>query len=59
MRSAIKTVGGVVVRRVGIMKTKGIALLLANRWIEEMGGMFLVEDNNQREWEVWVSNFYE
>lgn len=58
MRSAIKTVGGISVRRIGIMKTKGLALLVANRWIEEIGGAFLVEDNNEKEWEVWVSNFY-
>lgn len=45
--------------RIGIFENKEISLTLARRWVEEMGGSFLVEDNNQGLWEIWVTNYYD
>lgn len=54
-----KMIGDYWLTRIGVFESKEISLLIARRWVEEMGGSFVVEDNNQGLWEIWITNYYD
>lgn len=59
MRRAKKKIGEHWLTRIGYFEKKEVALSVARRWVEEMGGSFLVEDDNVGFWEVWITNYDE
>lgn len=54
-----KMVGKHWLTRIGMFENKEISLTLARRWVDEMGGSFLVENNERGLWEIWVTNYVE
>lgn len=45
-------------RLVNTFQNKDIALNLARRWTDELGGNFIVQNDSEDNWEIWVTNFY-